>query len=154
MLSALCIVADLDRVRAQSGAFFTVDNFDRLVRSGRIGRSRAWLGTKLNVKPIMAISGEGRIEPIDRVRGKPAARRRILELVDRALAGPRGGGGELRLGIVHAGIPQFAEALRAELVARHHPKQCLVGPVTPVIAAHAGIGAWGVFYQLEHGTNR
>jgi fatty acid-binding protein DegV len=24
-----------------------------------------------------------------------------------------------------------------------------VTPVTPVIAAHAGIGAWGVFYQNE-----
>jgi len=31
--------------------------------------------------------------------------------------------------------------------------QCLVSPVTPVIAAHAGIGAWGVFYQNEDGTN-
>jgi fatty acid-binding protein DegV len=31
--------------------------------------------------------------------------------------------------------------------------QCLVTPITPVIAAHAGIGAWGVFYQNEDGTN-
>jgi len=29
------------------------------------------------------------------------------------------------------------------------PLQCLVTPITPVIAAHAGIGAWGVFYQNE-----
>jgi len=38
-------------------------------------------------------------------------------------------------------------------VARYHPKQCLVSPITPVIAAHAGLGAWGVFYQIEDGTN-
>jgi fatty acid-binding protein DegV len=31
--------------------------------------------------------------------------------------------------------------------------QCLVTPITPVIAAHAGIGAWGVFYQNEGRTN-
>ena len=36
-----------------------------------------------------------------------------------------------------------------ELVARYRPMQCLVTPITPVIAAHAGIGAWGVFYQNE-----
>jgi len=41
------------------------------------------------------------------------------------------------------------DALRAELVARYRPMQCLVTPITPVIAAHAGIGAWGVFYQNE-----
>src|SRR2546430_4682403 len=37
-------------------------------------------------------------------------------------------------------------------VARYAPKACIVAPITPVIAAHAGIGAWGVFYQIEDGT--
>jgi len=144
------IARELERVRAQSGGFFTVDNFDRLVRSGRVGRGRAWLGTKLNLKPVMAVTPEGAIEPAARVRGAAAARRKILELVDQALRPrPR----EVRIGVVHGDIPAFAEALRAELVARYRPKQCLVSPITPVIAAHAGVGAWGVFYQVEDGTN-
>ncbi|HYT62682.1 MAG TPA: DegV family protein [Gemmatimonadales bacterium] len=144
------IVRELQRVRAQSGGFFTVDNFERLVRSGRVGRGRAWLGTKLNLKPVMALTMEGKIEPVGRVRGRNAARQRILELLDHALTPrPRA----LRLGIAHGDIPEFAEALRAELVARYRPMQCLVSPVTPVIAAHAGIGAWGAFYQNEDGTN-
>jgi hypothetical protein len=29
----------------------------------------------------------------------------------------------------------------------------LVAPITPVIAAHTGIGAWGILYQVEDGTN-
>jgi DegV family protein with EDD domain len=144
------IVRELQRVRAQSGGFFTVDNYERLVRSGRLGRGKAWLGTKLNLKPVMALTMEGKIEPVGRVRGREAARRRILELLDRALTPrPRA----LRLGVVHGDIPEFADALRAELVARYRPMQCLVTPITPVIAAHAGIGAWGVFYQNEDGTN-
>jgi fatty acid-binding protein DegV len=36
---------------------------------------------------------------------------------------------------------------------RSRLRQCLVMPITPVIAAHAGIGAWGVFSQNEDGTN-
>jgi DegV family protein with EDD domain len=146
------IAHELDRVRGQSGGFFTVDNFDRLVRSGRVGRGRAWLGTTLNLKPVMAVTREGLVEPAARVRGAAAARRRILDLVDRAL-GTRPPPRDLRLGVVHGDIPAFAEALRAELVARYRPKQCLVTPITPVIAAHAGVGAWGVFYQVEDGTN-
>ena len=94
----------------------------------------------------MALTMEGRIEPVARARGREAARRRVLDFLDRALARrPR----ELRLGVAHGDIPDFAEALRAELVARYRPKQCLVSPITPVIATHAGIGAWGVFYQIE-----
>jgi fatty acid kinase/fatty acid kinase fatty acid binding subunit len=140
------IVAELERVRGQSGGLFTVDNFERLVRSGRLGRGRAWLGTKLNLKPVMALTKEGKIEPVGRVRGRDAARRRILELLERALTPrPRA----LRLGVAHGDIPEFADALRAELVARFRPMQCLVTPITPVIAAHAGIGAWGVFFQNE-----
>jgi DegV family protein with EDD domain len=144
------IVRELQRVRAQSGGFFTVDNFERLVRSGRLGRGRAWIGTKLNLKPVMALTMEGKIEPVARARGRDGARKRLLELLDRALTPrPRA----LRLGVAHGDIPEFAEALRAELVARYRPLQCLVTPITPVIAAHAGLGAWGVFYQNEDGTN-
>jgi DegV family protein with EDD domain len=140
------IVRELLRIRAQSGGFFTVDSLDRLVRSGRLGRGRAWLGTKLNLKPVMALTMEGKIEPVGRVRGRDAARSRMLVLLDRALTPrPRA----LRLGIAHGDIPEFAEALRVELVARYQPMQCLVTPITPVIAAHTGIGAWGVFYQNE-----
>ncbi len=38
------IVAELDRIRAQSGILFTVETFDRLLASGRVGRGRALLG--------------------------------------------------------------------------------------------------------------
>lgn len=50
-------------MRDQSGWFFTVDNFERLVRLGRVGRVRPWLGTRLNMKPIMALSRDGTVEP-------------------------------------------------------------------------------------------
>ena len=148
---ATAIARELERVRDQSGGFFTVDNLARLIRSGRVGRLRGWLGTKLNVKPIMALTQDGRAEPVDRARGRVAARARILARLDRALT-PRPA--ELRLGVAHGDIPEFAESLRAELVARYEPKQLLVSPITPVIAAHAGIGAWGVFFQVEDGTKR
>jgi DegV family protein with EDD domain len=144
------IVRELERVRSQSGLLFTVETFDRLVRSGRVSRARAWLGTKLNLKPVMALSAEGKIEPVARVRGSAGARKRILELLDRALAGrPR----SLRLGVVHGDVPDMAAEIAAELVTRYAPRECLVSPITPVIAAHTGIGAWGVFYQIEDGTN-
>jgi hypothetical protein len=148
---AAAIARELDRVRDQSGGVFTVDNLERLIRSGRVGRLRGWLGTKLGVKPIIALTSDGRAEPVDRARGPEAARTRILAWLERALT-PRPGA--LRLGIAHGDIPDFAASLRDELAERYQPKEILVSPITPVIAAHAGIGAWGVFYQIEDGTKR
>jgi DAK2 domain fusion protein YloV len=140
------IVRELERVRGQSGLLFTVETFDRLVRSGRLSRARAWLGNRLNLKPVMALSADGKIVPVARVRGSGGARTRILELLDKALTPrPR----LLRFGIVHGDVPVLAEELRAELVSRYQPRQCLVTPITPVVAAHTGVGAWGVFYQVE-----
>lgn len=113
------------------------------------GRLTGWLGAKLNMKPVLCISLEGTVDPVGSARapGRPAPDPRALAAV---LAGrPR----SLRLGIAHADVPEFAEALRVELVARYRPTGCPVSPITPVIPAHAGIGAWGVFYQVEDGTN-
>jgi len=144
------VARELVRVRGQSSGFFIVDNLERLIRSGRISRVAGWLGTRLKVKPIMTLTPDGVVDPAGRARGREAARVKVLALLDRALAGkPR----ELRLGVVHADIPQFAETLRQELVQRYRPKEILLSPITPVLAAHTGIGAWGVFYQIEDGTN-
>lgn len=145
------IARELERVRGQSGGFFTVATLERLLRSGRVGRVAGWLGSRLNIKPILSISVEGLVEPVARTRGTAAARRRLLDRLDEALAGrPR----ELRLGVAHADVPDFAAVIAAELVTRYHPKTCVVAPITPVIAAHAGVGAWGVFYQVEDGNKR
>jgi len=149
-LGAAEIARELTRVRGQSSGFFIVDNLERLIRSGRIGRVAGWLGTRLKVKPIMTLTPDGVVDPVGRARGRDAARTKVLALLDRALAaGPR----ELRLGVVHADIPRFAETLREDLVRRYRPKEALLSPITPVLAAHTGIGAWGVFYQIEDGTN-
>jgi DegV family protein with EDD domain len=121
-----------------------------LIRSGRVSRLAGWLGTRLNVKPILTLTPEGLVDSAGRARGREAAKAKVLALLDRALAAkPK----SLRLGVVHAGIHQFADTLRQELVRRYAPKEALVSPITPVLATHTGIGTWGVFYQVEDGTN-
>src|SRR5439155_721079 len=104
------IARELVRVRDQSAGYFAVDNFERLVRSGRVGRVVAWLGTRLNVKPVMTISAKGTVEPAGRVRGKGEARRRVLALLEAALGARHPA--ELRIGVVHCGAPAFAEHVR------------------------------------------
>jgi uncharacterized protein len=140
------IAAEIARVRDRSGGLFTVDTFENLLRSGRVGRGRAWLGTLLDVKPILEVNQEGRVVPLDRVRGREALVPRVLRHLDQRLTPrPRA----LRVGIVHAHAPEVAARLRDDIQARFAPKDCLVSDVTAALGVHTGLGAWGIFYQIE-----
>jgi DegV family protein with EDD domain len=140
------ITAELGRIRNQSSGFFTVDTFDQLIRSGRVSRARAWIGSLLNLKPVFEIDGSGQVVPFDRVRGREALIRRLLDHLDRRLT-PRPA--TLRFGVVHADVPDVANRVRDSLLERFNPASCLVSPVTTAIGVHTGRGALGVFYQVE-----
>jgi len=143
---AEAIAKEIERVRNQSGGMFTVDVFDNLLRSGRVSRGRAWLGGLLDIKPILEVNLKGSIVPIDRARGRDALVPRVLRHLDERLT-PRPQ--SLRMGVVHAGVSDFAEQLRSDLVAKYAPKSCFLDYVTCAIGVHVGPGAWGVFYQVE-----
>jgi DegV family protein with EDD domain len=145
-MTASEIAREVQRVRDQSGGLFTVDVFDNLLRSGRVSRGRAWLGGLLDIKPILDLNSDGRIVPIDRVRGREALIPRIIEHLDERLT-PRPK--SLRMAVAHADARETAEHFRAELVARFTPRSCFVEDVTSAIGVHVGPGAWGVFYQVE-----
>ncbi len=143
------IVAELNRVRLQSGMFLTVDRYDNLIRSGRVSRGRAWLGSMLDVKPILSLDADGKVVPVDRVRGRENLIARVLSLLEKRLTPrPR----VVRFGVAHADAPEVAERVRNALVAAYRPRDCFVTLATGVLGTHVGPGAWGVFYQVEDGT--
>ncbi len=140
------IVKELSRIRDQSGIMFTIESFDRLLASGRVSRSKAFFGTLLNVKPILAIDREGKVVP----RGTAIGRKRVILALLEAVAEDIGRVPEtVRFGIVHVGIPEIVSEVRELLVARFGEVEILSAPVTPVIATHIGFGAWGLAYMVE-----
>ncbi len=140
------IVAEVERIRDQSGIAFTVRSLDRLIASGRLGGVAGRLGSLLDLKPVLALGPDGRIRALGKARGSRRARQLLIEKV---VAGIPDGARKVRFGIVHAGVPEVAERVRAELDARFPGAEILVSPITPVIATHLGAGAWGVGYMVE-----
>jgi DegV family protein with EDD domain len=143
------IVTELKRVRRQSGAFVTVDTFENLLRSGRVTRGRAWLAGVLDLKPILSLDDQGAVVPVDRVRGREQVVPRVLALLEKRLT-PRPH--VIRFGVVHADAPEVAERVRTALQAAYRPRDCFVALATGVLGTHVGIGAWGIFYQVEDGN--
>ena len=140
------IAAELERVRSRTGMLLTVDRYDNLLRSGRVSRGKAWIAGMLDVKPILSLDGEGRVVPVDRVRGRDNLVPRVLALLERRLTPrPRA----VRFGVVHTGAPDMAERIRTALVAAYSPRDCFISLATGVLGTHVGAGAWAVFYQVE-----
>jgi DegV family protein with EDD domain len=142
------IVAELNRVRTQAGMLLTVDRYDNLLRSGRVSRGKAWLAGMLDVKPILSLDAEGRVVPVERVRGREKVEARVLQLLDQRLS-PRPK--VVRFGVAHADAPGVAQRVQTALVKKYRPKDCFVSLATGVLGTHVGPGAWGIFYQVEDG---
>lgn len=140
------IVAELNRVRRQSNIIFTVDTFDRLLASGRVGRGRALLGSLMSVKPILGLDQAGKVVPMGKAMGRKRAQTVLLDAVARQV--PEGA--RVRFGIVYVGDDEVVEPVREALQARYGKDvEILTAPATPVIATHLGLGAWGVAFLVE-----
>ncbi len=140
------IVAELERIRDQSGLLFTVDTFDRLLASGRVGRGRAWIGTMLSVKPILEVTREGKVV----AAGKALGRERVLQtIMDFLVARVPPEVERVRFGIVHVGCPEMLETVSVEIRRIWGDCEILTAPATPVVSTHLGLGAWGVAFMVE-----
>ena len=55
----------------------------------------------------------------------------------------------IHVAILHADVPQEADALRQEVQARFRCKELHVTPLTPVMGAHTGPGVLGVAFYVD-----
>jgi fatty acid kinase fatty acid binding subunit len=125
-----------------TGVFFAVDTLEFLHRGGRIGSAQRFLGTMLNMKPILAIQ-DGRVEGIERIRTKNKAHDRVLELTIEKVAGRA----PVRLATLHANAAEEARALLTRAEQTLHPVESLLTEVSPTVGTHAGPGTVGLAFM-------
>jgi DegV family protein with EDD domain len=125
-----------------SGVTFAVDTLEFLHRGGRIGGAQRFLGTMLNMKPILAIQ-DGRVEGIDRIRTKTKAHDRVLELTMEKVAGRT----PVHLATLHANAAEDARALLTRAEQALHPVESVFTEVSPTVGTHAGPGTVGLAFM-------
>jgi DegV family protein with EDD domain len=123
------------------GVIFTVQTLEYLRRGGRIGGAQAFMGSLLDMKPILELR-DGRVEPVERVRTKKKAVERVLEMVIAKTAGQR----PIRLATLHAAAPEEAAALLALAKERLGADEDILSEVSPTVGTHAGPGTVGLAY--------
>lgn len=119
--------------KSRHKVFFTVDTLEYLQRGGRIGKATAFLGTLLNIKPVLTING-GEVFPWEKIRGINRALDRMTEIVQEEM----GAGTPLRCFITHGDAPDSMDELRQRLEERLNLAELLFTRVGPVVGTHAG----------------
>lgn len=136
--------AAVEQARVQSGVVFAVDTLEFLHRGGRIGGGKRFLGTMLNIKPILTVH-EGRVEALEQARTRRKSINRLVEIVAERTAGKTG----LRLGVSHANAPAEAQDLLDLAREQMHPVETLVADLSPAIGTHVGPGTIALAYHYE-----
>jgi DegV family protein with EDD domain len=130
-----------EKARDNTGVYFAVDTLEFLHRGGRIGGAARFIGTALNMKPVLAVI-DGRVEAIERIRTKGKALDRVLEIVAEKTRGKS----PIRLASLHANAPDEARALLERAVKELNAVESIFTEVSPVVGNHAGPGTVGLAY--------
>lgn len=128
---------------------FTPLDLFHLYRGGRVSKTAAVLGTMINIKPILHVDKDGRLIPIDKVRGR---KKSLITLVDKM---------EEQIGnyieenkrdgvfIGHGDTLEDAQFVADLIKERFGIESFLIDYVGPVIGAHTGAGILALFFMGE-----
>ncbi len=129
-----------------TGVYFALNTLEFLHRGGRIGGAAAFMGTMLNLKPLLEVRG-GRIEAVERVRTFNKTVDRLLDLVEAKLKDEKG---PIRIAVIQANEEEKAELLLQRTIQRFSNTvitDAVITAVSPVLGTHTGPGALGLAYM-------
>jgi len=135
------IIKETSEHAARMEHIFTVDDLEYLYRGGRVSRTAAFMGSLLNIKPLLHVE-DGKLIPLEKIRGRKKVLKRMIEVMEM-----RGVNLEQQtVGISHGNDPQRAEQLASLMKERFHVKHVEIEMTGAVIGAHSGPGTLAIFF--------
>lgn len=133
------VVEVAKEVQSEINFICIMDTLTYLAKSGRIGRASALMGNVLSIKPIIEVSpSTGIVEPVARVRTKPKAVDRLLEMAkQRVEQNP------VHVIVQHTIVPEEAERLKEKVSAQFDCAElhvCEFNPTATLITGPRNLG--------------
>ncbi|QDI91832.1 DegV family protein [Salicibibacter halophilus] len=133
----------LTSIRDTLAAYFIVADLNHLHRGGRMSGAQKFLGSALQIKPILHFEDKV-IVPFEKVRTEKKAIKRVMELLEQdAEEGP------VRATVVHANVPDKAEEIRSALEKKYDNLEIDLSVFGPVIGTHLGEKALGITWYKK-----
>lgn len=132
-----------ERPRLQG--WFVIDDLETLRRGGRLPGAVAAAGALLDVKPLLHVTTDGRLELKKSIRGRQKAMRTLADLVAEGAVNPA----SQTIAIAHGDCAEDCERLRQLVRDRVDVAEIITMEVGPVIGAHTGPGMLAVVFWGE-----
>lgn len=120
----------------------TVDDLMYLKRGGRISATTALAGTLLQIKPIIHLDDEGKLNTVGKARGRKAALDLLIQKVTDTAIAPQ----DQTMFVSHSDCLEDAEYLAGQLKSKCGAKDVKLCDIGPVIGSHTGPGCAVVFF--------
>lgn len=137
------ILPGIVEVRNKMRYVFTIDTLEYLVKGGRVSKTAGFVAGLLDVKPILHINTEGKIDVFGKVRSRKSAVRKLIEMMEEDIVDPE----NQIIGISHSACLEDALQFAEEIKAKIKVKDVLVSEIGCVVGSHVGPGTLALFYQ-------
>lgn len=122
--------------------WFTVKDLSYLFRGGRCSATSAFVGTLMDIKPVLDVNNEGKLIPRDRVKGRKRSIKAMMEHMREEIVNPDG----QTVAISHGDCIEDAEFLASLIREEFKIKDIIINYVGSVIGAHSGPGTLALFF--------
>ncbi len=119
----------------------TVESLEWLHRGGRVSATTKVVGGLLNIKPILRVDENGKLEKIGTAKGRKSSIATLKEKCAQGVINP-----ETMMFINHADCEEDAISLKAMLEEELGAKNIVISNIGPVIGTHTGPGGFALFY--------
>jgi len=134
------ILNKMSTIIPRSRAIFLVDDIKYLKRGGRISSTTAAFGSLLNIKPLLHVTQDGKIEKCSTAIGK---KKGIKELAKRVI---EEADTNYIIDVTHANCKEEADELESLIKEKLSNIKINKIPTGPVIGCHSGPGTLGVSF--------
>ncbi|MEH7451099.1 DegV family protein [Gottfriedia acidiceleris] len=137
------IIERLDEIKKSANAYFMVFDLDHLQRGGRLSSAQAFVGSLLQVKPILTFVDK-QIVAFEKIRTEKKAMKRITDLFgDVASKGEK-----MKAVVIHSNREDDAKKLAQQLSETYPNVELETSYFGPVIGTHLGEGALGLGWYV------
>ncbi len=127
--------------------WFTVDDLSHLKRGGRISSAAALVGTALQIKPVLHVDNEGRLIPMEKIRGRAHSLSALVDKMAQTAIDPK----NQVIFISHGDCLDDAQGVAQLVKERFDVAEVVINYIGPVIGTHSGPGTVALFFM---GNNR
>jgi DegV family protein with EDD domain len=133
LVETMAIVEDLvPRLRT----YLLVDDLQHLVRGGRLSKAAGLIGGLVNIKPLISLNADGKLESIAKIRGRKKGIKEMLNLTLDNLD-------HSTIMVAYTGDIE-AEGVKSSLLEDDRVSDVLLTELGPVIATHTGTGVLAI----------